>query len=186
MINKLLLTLVVSVLAGCATNSSTNDKTSNKNKSPVQESVSEFTARITAEAKERERIQQSAKAEAERKKIAEENAKNNYDKLNKEQDAYVKLIKDDPTKNELFGSTKNHEKIIHQKLKYSLVDYDSAKIELEQKSKSFWIDRDTLKVTYGYLYFYKINAKNRMGGYTGYRSHGFLLHNDEMLFSASY
>jgi hypothetical protein len=85
-------------------------------------------------------------------------------------EALPELLKDKSNHN-LFGSEKNNKEAILSKLKYELFDFDSAKIELVNSSKSIIADKETFEPILGYAYFYKINAKNRMGAYTGYKTH---------------
>ena len=108
----------------------------------------------------------------------EQYAKSDYGRLSiymqlESLDKYGKIYKsykNDPSKDYLFGKNINIKKDLDEKLKYSLYDYSSAKIEFLGSIKDFIIADNHKDVIWGYTYIYNVNAKNRYGAFTGYKT----------------
>lgn len=71
----------------------------------------------------------------------------------------------------------NYEAVVKESLYKSLIDPNSAMYDDWRVSKSYFYPRNSKLPTYAYLVCFQINAKNRMGGYTGWKSEGLFIRN---------
>ena len=79
--------------------------------------------------------------------------------------------------------TIDHEKVIKEHFENVLFDPYSAHYNIEAPQK-YWYKESPLlgnKIYAGYMVFAKVNAKNRMGGYTGMKEYGFLFKNNQII-----
>ena len=84
------------------------------------------------------------------------------------EDARNAYFAEKPTKQET-------ESKINRYLEQTLYDPYSAKVSCSQPTDKVWISYNMFeKPLYGYLVKCDINAKNRMGGYTGLKKHWFV------------
>jgi hypothetical protein len=74
----------------------------------------------------------------------------------------------------------NYKEIVMKWLETQLIDPASARIEWIEEPKP--ADLGTKgEHLYGYLVHFKVNARNRFGGYTGKQTHGALIRNGEVI-----
>jgi hypothetical protein len=74
-----------------------------------------------------------------------------------------KTLYPQPSRDEAIEKVANH-------LKYTLRDYDSAKINCTDVSEAIWMKLTLTPRAYGYVMQCDINAKNGFGGYAGFES----------------
>jgi hypothetical protein len=74
----------------------------------------------------------------------------------------------------------NYKEIVMKWLETQLLDAASARIEWkgEPKPANLGTKEEPL---YGYAVYFKINARNRFGAYTGMQNHGALIRNGEVI-----
>ena len=74
----------------------------------------------------------------------------------------------------------NYKEIVMKWLETQLLDAASARIEWNGEPKA--ADLGTKgEPLYGYVVYFKINARNRFGAYTGMQKHGALIRNGEVI-----
>jgi hypothetical protein len=71
--------------------------------------------------------------------------------------------------------------VIKDWLSDQLIDPASAVIEFTSTPKPSDMPTGDGQHVYGYLVEFKVNSRNRFGGYTGYQKHGALIRNGEVL-----
>ena len=74
----------------------------------------------------------------------------------------------------------NYKEIIMKWLDGQLIDASSARIEWGTEPKPVDIDKNGQHLS-GYVVYFKVNARNRFGTYTGMQQHGALIRNDEVI-----
>jgi hypothetical protein len=72
----------------------------------------------------------------------------------------------------------NYEEIVRASFQYALFDPFSAQYQLKSPVKGWKSNRDG--ISYGWLVEGLVNAKNRMGGYVGYKPFSVLIRNGEV------
>jgi hypothetical protein len=74
----------------------------------------------------------------------------------------------------------NYKEIIMKWLDTQLIDAGSARIEWNGEPKPADIDKNGEHLS-GYVVYFKVNARNRFGTYTGMQKHGALIRNGEVI-----
>jgi hypothetical protein len=74
----------------------------------------------------------------------------------------------------------NYKEIIMKWLDTQLIDAASARIDWNGEPKPADIDKGGQKLS-GYVVYFKVNARNRFGTYTGMQQHGALIKNGEVI-----
>jgi hypothetical protein len=74
----------------------------------------------------------------------------------------------------------NYKEIVMKWLNTQLLDADSARIEWSGDPKPADLGKNGQHI-YGYVVYFKVNARNRFGAYTGMQSHGALIRNGEVV-----
>ena len=74
----------------------------------------------------------------------------------------------------------NYKEIVTQWLATVLVDPKSSKVEWKGDPKPADLGKDAQHL-YGYLVEFRVNSRNRFGGYTGMQSHAALIYNGEVI-----
>jgi hypothetical protein len=74
----------------------------------------------------------------------------------------------------------NYKEIVMKWLETQLVDAASARLEWNGEPKPADLGRKGEHL-YGYVVYFKVNARNRFGAYTGMQSHGALIRNGEVV-----
>jgi hypothetical protein len=76
---------------------------------------------------------------------------------------------------------KDYMTIVKDWLGDQLLDPASAIIEFTSQPKPADLPTQGSQHVYGYLVEFKVNSRNRFGGYTGYEKHGALIRNGEVV-----
>jgi hypothetical protein len=74
----------------------------------------------------------------------------------------------------------NYKEIVMKWLDTQLVDAGSARIEWNGDPKPADLGKNGEHL-YGYVVYFKVNARNRFGAYTGMQNHGALIRNGEVV-----
>ncbi|HEV2046555.1 MAG TPA: hypothetical protein VGQ95_08145 [Chthoniobacterales bacterium] len=74
----------------------------------------------------------------------------------------------------------NYKEIVMKWLNTQLVDAGSARIEWTGDPKPDDLGKNGEHL-YGYVVYFKVNARNRFGAYTGMQNHGALIRNGEVV-----
>jgi len=74
----------------------------------------------------------------------------------------------------------NYKEIVMKWLNTQLVDAGSARIEWNGDPKPADLGKNGEHL-YGYVVYFKVNARNRFGAYTGMQNHGALIRNGEVV-----
>ena len=74
----------------------------------------------------------------------------------------------------------NYKEIVMKWLNTQLVDAGSARIEWTGDPKPADLGKNGEHL-YGYVVYFKVNARNRFGAYTGMQNHGALIRNGEVV-----
>jgi hypothetical protein len=74
----------------------------------------------------------------------------------------------------------NYKEIIMKWLQNQLFDASTARIEWDGDPQPADLGKNGAHL-YGYLVYFKVNARNRFGIYTGTQKHGALIHNGEVI-----
>ncbi len=74
----------------------------------------------------------------------------------------------------------NYQEIIKNYMRLVLIDPVSALYEFPNSPRKVWVNRHG-QIEYGWGLVCLINAKNRMGGYTGFQSHQFVICNGTVI-----
>ncbi len=75
---------------------------------------------------------------------------------------------------------KFYKETIYNWMKDALVDADSAKIEWGEEPKPLDMGKNGAHL-FGWLVRFKVNARNRLGGYTGKQAHAALLRDNKVI-----
>ncbi len=71
--------------------------------------------------------------------------------------------------------------IVKDWLSDQLIDPSSAVIEFTSQPKPADLPSGDGKRVYGYLVEFRVNSRNRFGGYTGFQKHGALIRNGQVV-----
>jgi hypothetical protein len=74
----------------------------------------------------------------------------------------------------------NYKEIVMKWLNTQLIDAASARIQWDGDPKPADLGTQNEHL-YGYVVYFKVNARNRFGAYTGPQNHGALIRNDEVV-----
>ena len=86
-----------------------------------------------------------------------------------------------PSPDDRYGpSPTNYKEIVMKWLEQQLVDPASARIEWVDEPKPTDAGKGGEHL-YGYLVHFRVNARNRFGGYTGKQNHAALIRNGEVI-----
>ena len=65
-------------------------------------------------------------------------------------------------------------------MRHKLLDPSTSRVEWGDPPKPSDLGKNGQHL-YGYLVYFKVNARNRFGGYTGKQTHGALIRNGEVI-----
>ena len=96
--------------------------------------------------------------------------------------AGTRVIAENPTPDaSLYGpNPANYKEIVMNWLNTQLFDAASARIEWNGEPKPADLGKNGQHL-YGYIVYFKVNARNQFGAYTGMQKHGALIRNGEVI-----
>jgi hypothetical protein len=96
--------------------------------------------------------------------------------------AATRVVAQSPTPDaSLYGPyPANYKEIVMKWLDDQLLDAASARIDWNGEPKPADLGKNGQHL-YGYVVYFRVNARNRFGTYTGFQKHGALIHNGEVV-----